>query len=678
MRNLDATFSSDAGRYVTHHYGPNLWFTVEGFNEPSPTSSWGGLLKYEYMVAAYPLSPSLPSYWAVTRTMVGQLLTVPTPLMGDATRYIVFVRAYNKAGLSCNWTAGGDVVIDRSPPVFIGSIIDGGYHGDPKHNLTVSWKGAFFDAESDILRYEVFWGTTAGASDVSPVPLGFPASSGIVVASWPFVDRWDPKRTYYASVRAFNRAGGNTTRTARGQRMDLSPPTNVAFAPAVERYAFNPAPSGTRQYTRADSLSVRYTYLEPESDFLGVHLYVGAAKESTELHNSTYMSTGSESLYARGVTVSLNASQVTHNQLIWACIRVKSAALKWAEPVCTPLRIVKSPPLLYEIRHRPSAAPASYPATISLRGSSSETLAVAWDACVGTGVSAIDHYEVSILSNRDTVTGKWSPFLPGPDTGLARGDIVMPWLELDKAKRSFNYTLPFTVSKPGTSVYVALRCVDTAGLVTTIYTEALVRDTTPPVARHQSFGHIATGMRRWQPSGTVLSFSWIVEDSESLLWGNNSVPAVWAGTRWAYGVMTFGACDIRSAWQQLTRANNFGPVEGSPFLTLIRATWTGPLQLATNTPYCLRLTMVNHALLEASHTLENWRVDVTPPVLLSLPGGIFAVVRDGPNASHWQDLDWASGGTVYASWFDSFADPEVRGVNGCMCAQFSLSGRTGW
>jgi membrane-associated phospholipid phosphatase len=81
------------------HYADSLAFTVRRFREDNATSTWSGLLKYEYSVAAYPLFQNR-SYWVFDRRNVGLAATVSTPWVPDATRYVVFVRGYNRAGLA--------------------------------------------------------------------------------------------------------------------------------------------------------------------------------------------------------------------------------------------------------------------------------------------------------------------------------------------------------------------------------------------------------------------------------------------------------------------------------------------------------------------------------------------------------------------------------------------------
>jgi hypothetical protein len=150
----------------THHYAATLAFTVAGFREEQAVSTWGGQLKYEYMVAAYPVDARVPSYWAVRTTPIGFATTAFTTLVEDATRYVVFVRAYNRAGLASAWAQGADVTIDRSAPRVLGEVTDMGWASGQLSPLTLQWAGVFAEGASPIDRFEVGWGTQRGNDNV--------------------------------------------------------------------------------------------------------------------------------------------------------------------------------------------------------------------------------------------------------------------------------------------------------------------------------------------------------------------------------------------------------------------------------------------------------------------------------------------------------------------------------
>lgn len=133
-------------------YGATLAYAASGFSEDNVTSTWGGMLKYQFAVAAYPLDLSQPSYWVVPALFTAQgtfaSSFVAPFVVPDSTRYVGFVRAFNRAGLGTAWVSAADIIVDRTGPLVVGRPSDGGFVNTTTAPLTLSWAGVFTDVSS--------------------------------------------------------------------------------------------------------------------------------------------------------------------------------------------------------------------------------------------------------------------------------------------------------------------------------------------------------------------------------------------------------------------------------------------------------------------------------------------------------------------------------------------------
>ena len=230
-QNGSVTHKDPTGRVAgepMYHSGDGLLFTANGFKDEHPASTWSGLLKYEYTVAAYPLNASLPSYWALSNTLIGLSQSVSTPgQLADATSYVAFMRGYNRAGLASLWGASNPVVIDRTPPLvgFNKSVLDGTVPDDELSPLFLNWTGVFYDPESGVDRYEIGWGTVKGSDDSVAF---FSVPKSVTTYIYPFANRWVSGVTYFGTVRAYSGAGLFAARSAPGASSDHGIATTLA------------------------------------------------------------------------------------------------------------------------------------------------------------------------------------------------------------------------------------------------------------------------------------------------------------------------------------------------------------------------------------------------------------------------------------------------------------------
>jgi hypothetical protein len=601
-----------------YHAGTALRFTVSGFADPH--SSWSGFLKYEYMVAAYPLNASLPSYWVTpVAVSIGQAQTATTanvlPLLATATRYVVFVRAWNSAALKSAWVEGASVVIDRTGPLRLANVTDGAYVDSVEAPLSLSWAGSFADPESGISHYIVFWGKSRGSNDLIN-DTRYEVGVTSLVVPFPFPGKWTIGVRYYGSVRAVSRSGAYTTVTATGQQVDDTAPYNVVLtSPLV--------------YTRFDSLRLRFTFLEPETNFRGVNVSVGTWAGGATLASANF--TGGA--YKEEVELPLPGAKLAHRQTVHVCVRVGNTATLWSwPPVCRALLIDKAIPPAPRVY---AMGPDQVDRTVTVPGTTGPLLIFAWDACAND-LSGINRYELRVTTRGNTSTGLQVPFAPGPDPSPGPGPLeVYPWTTRGN---DLYAELAGLGLRPGWSYWPQVRCYTGSGLVNTTNASAVVVDVSRPRLDALAVGPNPRSPQRWTSSATSLTFSWAYTDPESRL----------RTLDYAVGLAASGPlAALPEAVRQFT----------SVVPAFVGATTAGGLALQNGVDYVITLRASNMAGLAVVNTSEAIRTDFSPPVVLD-------VVRDGFGVSRYRDADYASNGSVVsATWEGSFADPQ-SGVAG--------------
>ena len=212
---LDPRRPLSSDRNPRYHNGATLAFYPEGFYDDQNTSAWGAGLKYEYMVAAYPLNASLASYWLGGNgpKWLGFALSSVTPLAADATRYTIFMRAVNRAGLRSIWAAAPDVIVDRTGPRYVRPIKDAGWVSDFNALLSLNWTGSFVDPESEIDYFQVGFGVAKLSDDLVPFQR---VAANQTFLEVPFPGVWTRGIRYYATIRAWSQSGAMTEATSVG------------------------------------------------------------------------------------------------------------------------------------------------------------------------------------------------------------------------------------------------------------------------------------------------------------------------------------------------------------------------------------------------------------------------------------------------------------------------------
>ena len=604
-----------------YHYGMSLAFTALGFSEDQPASTWSSLLKVEYMVAAYPLDSSLPSYWAFAPTMVGFSRSVVTPIVPDATRYQVFVRGYNRAGLASAWAQAADVTIDRSGPVANGSVRDGGYVNTQTAPLTLDWEGVFSDLQSGIGYYEIGWGTARGGDDIVT---HFRVEANVTSYTYPFSWSWKNGVRYFGFVRAFSGSGANVTVVTAGQKIDTSPPVNVVITdPSMTRY---------------DQLTLKYTYQEAESVFQSVNITVSTLPSGVK--GDVFAGSFTGGAYIASASFPLNYSNLTHRQKVSACITLQNAAQLWSQIVCKSIfidRQLPTVPAVYAMG--PSQVDRSYAAP----GTSGRKWKIAWKGC-SNDLSSITRYELQITTNGVNGTSLWAPYQPGPDPSPGPGALeVYPWTPWGLNLYAEVSGLPMM---PGWSYWPSVRCYTGTGLVNSTTGASQVVDYTPPVPVALAIGTNPYSSQRWTSSSTSITASFIVRDPESQL------------RALSYAIGTCGA------YARLE--DNVKPYSSLYVNYNNTVTATG-LALSNGVDYCVTIKVQNVVadLLPSTFTSPPIRVDLSPPVQLD-------VVRDGYAVSRYHDVDYASDQyLVSGSWAGSFDDFQSGIASYAWCGGFS-------
>ena len=318
-----------------------LSFSVSGFSDPH--SEWSAGLKYEYLLAAYPLNRSQPSYWVTASATTGAPLwraldfasSATSGLLATATQYQLFVRAWNRAGLKSPSANSSLITLDATGPLQLRNVTDGGVVAEDTAPFTVDWSNSFQDPESGLGFYEVGWGRTKGSDDViryarvelttTALTVPFPASPG----------RWESGVVYYATVRAYSRSGAMTAVSAPGQKRDTTPPFNVQLC------------ADCPSYTRFNQLNLTYSFLEPETRFGAVSISVASSIERAvgflpaDVINVTL--SGGDAM--RGALVPLPPHTVPHGQPLHVCIAIRNTASLWSNITCKAFTVDRRGPL---------------------------------------------------------------------------------------------------------------------------------------------------------------------------------------------------------------------------------------------------------------------------------------------------------------------------------------------
>ena len=156
----------------------------------------------------------------------GSLTVPPSVQLAQGAHYYGVVNCTNKAGLSTE-VSSPLCAFDNTPPLQNGTIKVGALHDEKwqyqasNTHLRVSWP-PFNDPESPVVRYDFAVGMQTRLDDVIAFENVHLATR--VIKHDLFLDSGT---TYYVTVRATNAAGLNTTVSAQGLVIDMTPPTSA-------------------------------------------------------------------------------------------------------------------------------------------------------------------------------------------------------------------------------------------------------------------------------------------------------------------------------------------------------------------------------------------------------------------------------------------------------------------
>ena len=494
--------------------------------------------------------------------------------------------------------------------------------------------------ESGIGSYEVGWGTTRGSDNLIPF-ISVPAN--VTAYTAPFAHRWRAGVTVFGSIRARSRSGANTTVTARGQRLDTTPPnTPVLTGPMTTVSPF-------RLVSRFDWLRLAYSALDPESAVVAAALNITAGRLPGGPPVFAGVIAGS---VGSGVDVQLpTAGAMTNAANIHVCVRVMNEASLWSAETCGVFGIDRAVPSIASVR-------VIVPGQSMLRNESasamnrSQCLSFEWSGC--SSEFGIDRYELRITSNANNTVAagpnaairrQW-PMVPGPDPAPGPGVYEeLPWQSQSLRLTASNVCLSWT---PGVSYYASVRCVTGSGLVAEASSPSIVLDPTPPGTGVAGFGEGPTRQRRWVAAlNHPLPLFWALDETESRV----------TSATWAIGT---GCGRNSSSRQEDMRAFEVArvPNPGAAAITAVGVI------LNDGGTYCVTIRASNAAGWTAVIVSDSVSVDLSPPFVV--PG---AVVRDGADRGPLEDADFAGGNcsAVAASWSGVFADRESVIVEYAWC-----------
>lgn len=469
-----------------------------------------GVATYAWAIGTSPGGTQLQPFYSLgnvtSATRTGLALTV-------GTRYYVTVRATNGVSLSATASSNG-VVPDSSAPV-VGAVNDGvGVDVDFQttlHEISANWSGS--DPESGIASYAWAIGTSPGAADVrdwGDVGLAVNASDTSVALT--------SGVTYFVTVRARNGAGAETLRSSDGVRPDDSAPTIDVVNDG------NGADIDFQQ--SVSSVSASWVASDPQSDIASHAWAIGTSPGANDVRDWTDVGT-STSASAAGLAL-------VDGTRYYVSVRARNSAGLEASASSDGFVPDASAPLLTAVNDG-AGADVDFVASLT----SLTSLTATWQA--SDSESGVVLYEWAIgTSSGATDVQDWSPV--GTDTTA---------------------TNPLLNLTTGATYFVSVRATNGAGLQSTMSSDGVMADGTPPTIAFVNDG--ADNDVAYSASTTSVTANWAASDSESDV----------VSYEWAIGTSP-GASDAMP-WQgagasvQAT-ASNLALVDGATYFVTVRAT----------------------------------------------------------------------------------------------------------
>lgn len=470
-------------------------FSWPPFSEGSLSSTWGGLLKYEYAVGTYPGGSDVID-WTYSGIGIGSVQTDPVtqPIVFGVPLYVT-IRAYNRAGLANSYTSD-PVVVDPSPAT--GCVAWDGQANDPATGLPmaepytsdvsaplqVRWAGCV-DPQTGIDHYEVCWGTTLGNCDVSPFTTatgGANATSSTLALG----EHRAPGVKYFAVLRILSGSGAVQIVWSDGSILDTTPPARFKLNLPVF-------------ISTTDSMLITYAYDEEESPIVSARAWIGSTSGGQDV---AFPSTFSGPLTGQGV-VFIGLS-LAHATMYYVCASITNAVGMTSVTACGSTTIDAIAPAVKSIY---DVSPLKVEGD-AVKAHTVMQLAARWSAA-DVGISGLSNYLVRVTTN-----GLIRPF-GGPDSGHGPGPIeVMPWTDvasntfwISNGARFANASLQL-----GFTYYVTVRATSGSGMSSEVTTSGVVIGSSayPPINAPITLTNFIIPelpVTAWYPSRDTIAFS---------------------------------------------------------------------------------------------------------------------------------------------------------------------------
>lgn len=628
VRNVNLGKLTDDGTDAAYVSTANLGFTWSGFVEDQYSSTWSGLLRYQYTIGTTPGATDVIGWRWVNFAQSSHTDAYLDVLPRYVPLYVT-VRAINKAGLTA-YATGSAVVIDDTGPT-AGIVFDGIQEDntgaamqkryitsddiDNDVGLAVQWSG-FKEEQTWIDHYEVAWGFGSGGQSLMPFTT-VPGGSSPTSAQLPF-KQWKSANRYVATVRAVSVSGAYTDVSTDGIWYDTTPPQNLAL-------------TLQQQYIPcADRLQFPYTYVE-DSGIFSATVWAGRTLEDSDLVPVTVIT---ESEVTNGVTLPPLYFPPSDGMQLYVHVQLTNLADLNSDIISRLYALDCSPPV-----SNPAAtiavAPSQPSATSPVYFHSDKAIAVSWDTCTDL-TSGIAGYDVRVttngaLANASLATGPaFSDFGFGTTVASTSSALieVLPWTSASGATL-FSLDAVMNSLVPGYTYYSQVRCTNGAGSSVVSSTAGQVMDWTAPVL--DGF--------RLSPRTNASAFYWHSVQEVTVVWKSivDAESGV-ASMRAAIGTPT-GGPSAEVFWIDLTDSV---AASGS-------YTFTG-LALTQGYRYTVTVQVTNRAGLVSNATTPAFTVDASPPLL-----GMTTLV-DGLGAT---DIDYALDMSyVSANWTGTCSDPQ--------------------
>ena len=381
-------------------------------------------------------------------------------------RYHACLKITDRAGNQAFFHSNG-VIVDSTPPL-LGSVTD----GRPRMEIDVqiessvlraSWFN-FTEQETEILTYQLAFGTSPGAQDVQQFTdvglVNTAASSRLQISELTSGSR------YYATVVAFNLLGMPSAMvSSKGVLVDFTPPV---FSKHV---LDGDDPNQDLSFTSGSSLAATWTCNDPETSLASIEVAFGLQPGEADVMNFT-------SLPIHKTSFTL-AGDLQLGYRYFATIKCTNNVGLKAVAVSNGVVFDDTPPDLIYVQDGKYQY-STRNLTVEFKFADSE--------------SGVKEYAVKVFSSVEDAYGSFS------FNGSVSTAALILAKDLDGGRRYF----------------VNVTAVNGVGLETTVKSDGFTVDTSPPVCLHvwDGQGDLQQDLK-YAPSSSKLSISWLCYDNES-------------------------------------------------------------------------------------------------------------------------------------------------------------------